>query len=148
MRFAKLFASWRGNTTLTSIPETNRRKKSSKLFPKPTIFSAMRRSGKFTISLGFIRTILILPLRKHMRTQEPAAQVAIPADFPEDRRVAGRECPSTSAALISPIWEADKAAGAEGAEVSATFFPGFLGAMAAGPQLKRALSRGAIWNIR
>src|SRR6185437_2446394 len=147
-KFARLSARWRGNTILTSIPVTNPRKKNSRLSPKQTIFSAIPKSAKFTTSLVFIPTTLILRRRKPTRKLEPAAEGAIPGDFQEDSQAPGRACPSTSVDSISPIWEGDRAAEAEEVAVSATFFLECSEVAAAGLVQKKALSREAIWNIR
>src|SRR5215813_8280889 len=67
MRSAKPSANLRANIILTSIPGTKRPKRDLRRSPKPTTFSAIRRSARFTTRLASTPTTSIPRLRRLMR---------------------------------------------------------------------------------
>src|ERR1035441_7975665 len=144
---ARRFASLRASIILTSIPATRRRKRNSRPFRRPTTFSAIPRSGRFTTSLGSIPTISIR-LRRMLTLVEVVSLGLAPATLGEASRevtVLAVRAMSISAALIFPTClRAGAVAGGKlrppGAAAFAIFSPVFLlaggggGVAAEGPE--------------
>src|SRR5437016_1914635 len=145
----KAFRSLRANIIRTSIPETKLPKKNLRPSPKPTMFSAIPRSARFTTNSGSTPTILIRRRLRLMRVEVqpvPADLVVFPAGSPEP---VVRARTSISADLISPICSKELGAGelVEAPEVSAISSPEF-SADAAAPPRRKAPSRAQISNTR
>src|SRR5208337_163193 len=104
--FARRSANLRASIILTSTPATRPRKKSSRLFPRPTTFSAIPRSGRFTTSLGSTPTISIRLRRRLMRAAVDSLE-PVPATLAEAFLEAGTEPGSDLEYQVNvPFWTA------------------------------------------